>query len=288
MERKRILVVEDEGIVARDIQCRLVAMGFAAAGWVTTGPDAVLAVRDDPPDLVLMDIHLKGEMDGVDAARTIHADHDVPVVYLTAHADAATLERAMPTEPFGYVLKPFQDRELQVALEIALFKHDTQMTLRRQEEELRRVNGDMAAEKAFLAALFASMPSAVLVVDSSGEVRSTNASLDGDPQQRATDTMHFVPGDIVRCVNAIDSPGSCGNLEVCTRCNLRSSITDALRGARVHRRRAEIIVRDRTGTSRSTVAMVSAAPFDHGGDRMAVVIVEDITELEVLLRLVNG
>lgn len=285
MEGKRILVVEDEGIVARDIQCRLVAMGFAATGWVTTGPDAVVAVRDDPPDLVLMDIHLKGEMDGVDTARAIQAEHDVPVVYLTAHADAATLERAMSTEPFGYVLKPFQEQELRFALEIALFKHGTERTLRRQEEDLRRVNGDLNAERAFLSALFASMPSAILVVDSGGEVRSTNASLDGDP---LAGTMHVLPGDIVRCVNALDSPGSCGSLEVCTRCNVRSAITDALRGERVHRRRAEIIVRDRSGYPRSTVAMVSAAPFDRGGNRTAVAIVEDITELEVLRQLVNG
>jgi len=288
MGKGRILLVEDEGIVARDVQGRLGAIGFDADRWVVSGPDAVAAVCADPPDLVLMDIQLRNGMDGIEAARAIQACHRVPVVYLTAHADEATLTRAMGTEPFGYVLKPFQDRELQVAIEIALFKHATEQTLRRREEELQRINADLVAEKAFLEALFAAMPSPVLVVGADGTVRASNATPGREPKRSAEGGGTNLPGDLLRCVNALGIPGSCGCLESCSQCGLRSTLNEVFGGGRVHRRRVEMAARGGNGKERSAVTLLSATPLDYGGERMAVVVVEDVTELEGLRRLVGG
>ncbi len=133
MPKARILVVEDEVIVAMDIQSRLRSLGYMVADHVGTGEEAVRKAGETRPDLVLMDIRLAGEMDGIQAAEKIHAEFDIPVVYLTAYADEETIQRAKVTEPFGYILKPLQERELHAAIELALFKHQA-------EQELREVN----------------------------------------------------------------------------------------------------------------------------------------------------
>jgi CheY-like chemotaxis protein len=112
MTQTRILIVEDERVVARDIETRLARLGYAVAGVTRSGAEAVRLAVELRPDLVLMDIRLKGPMDGVDAAREIRVRCAVPVVYLTAYADEETLSRARVTGPFGYVLKPFEEREL--------------------------------------------------------------------------------------------------------------------------------------------------------------------------------
>ncbi len=133
MTRARILIVEDEGIVAKDIQNRLTRFGYTVVGVVETGAEAVRLSGEAQPDLVLMDIHLKGPMDGVEAAEQIRANWQIPVVYLTAYADDATLRRARVTEPFGYILKPFEERELPTILEMALYKHAAERRLRASE-----------------------------------------------------------------------------------------------------------------------------------------------------------
>ena len=112
---QKILVVEDENIVAMDLRTTLTRLGYEVVDTVGTGPQAIEQVEQRQPDLVLMDIQLRGYMDGIEAADRIRR-LDVPVVYLTAFSDDATLRRARDTEPFGYVLKPFDDRELQIVI----------------------------------------------------------------------------------------------------------------------------------------------------------------------------
>ncbi|MBW2204117.1 MAG: response regulator, partial [Deltaproteobacteria bacterium] len=112
MAKAEILIVEDDGVVARDIQNRLENLGFEVYAIVPSGEKAIQKAKEDSPDLVLMDIMLKGEMDGTVAAEQIRSQFDIPVVYLTAYADKGVLERAKVTEPFGYIIKPFEDREL--------------------------------------------------------------------------------------------------------------------------------------------------------------------------------
>lgn len=119
----RVLVVEDEHLVALDIGLRLGRMGHTVT-IAHTGEEAVELAASTPFDLVLMDIKLKGDLDGIDAAARIRGLHDVPVIYLTAYADNKTLERARETEPYAYVLKPFQERELKAAIELAVQRHE--------------------------------------------------------------------------------------------------------------------------------------------------------------------
>lgn len=128
-----ILIVEDEFIVSADIEERLMAMGYRVAGSTDTGEQAVELAGQQRPDLVLMDIRLRGEMDGITAAEEIRRRFRLPVIFLTAYSEDATLERAKVAEPYGYILKPFDDRELKSTMEIALYRHRT-------EEEIRRLN----------------------------------------------------------------------------------------------------------------------------------------------------
>ncbi len=131
MAGEKILIVEDEGIVARETEFRLKDLGYTVCGIVASGAEAIKKAEKARPDVVLMDIMLKGEMDGIEAAEQIHSKLSVPVVYVTAHADETTLQRAKRTEPMGYLLKPFNERELHAAIEIAIYKHTTESTAQR-------------------------------------------------------------------------------------------------------------------------------------------------------------
>lgn len=133
----KILVVEDESIVAMDIRKRLTRLGYEVAGTASSGENAVEMATLTHPNLVLMDIMLKGEMDGIEAAGLIRDRLNIPVVYLTAFSDEDTLQRAKVTGPFGYLIKPFEERELHVTLEIALYTHGIEQSLKKSQEELR-------------------------------------------------------------------------------------------------------------------------------------------------------
>lgn len=136
MREARLVIAEDELIVAKDLQRSLERLGYEVLATVATGEDAVARAGALHPDLVLMDIVLRGDTDGIDAASAIRERFDIPVVYLTAHADEATLQRAKVTEPFGYVLKPFEERELHKAILMALHKHRLEQELRDSREWL--------------------------------------------------------------------------------------------------------------------------------------------------------
>ena len=129
----KILIVEDERIVAIDIEQRLRMLGYSVVGSVATGQEALRLCSELHPDLVIMDIRIQGDMDGIATAACIRRDHFIPIVYLTAHSDEQTLERARKTEPYGYLLKPFQERELRTVIEMALYKHQAEKQLRASE-----------------------------------------------------------------------------------------------------------------------------------------------------------
>ncbi len=139
MATSHILVVEDEGIVAKDIKNRLKGFGYAVCALVSSAEEAIKKVEEMHPDLVLMNILLKGKMDGIEAAEQIRNRFNIPVVYLTAYTDDETLQRAKITEPFGYILKPFEDKELHTAIEIALYKHKMEQELKQSFEKLRSI-----------------------------------------------------------------------------------------------------------------------------------------------------
>jgi PAS domain S-box-containing protein len=135
-QQTRILVVEDEGIVAKDLQTRLKKMGYEVPLTVQTGEQALQAAQELRPQLILMDVRLKGQMDGIETSARIKQKLRTPVIFLTAYADEQTLGRAKLTEPYGFVLKPFNERELHTVIQVALHKHSTEVALRRSERWL--------------------------------------------------------------------------------------------------------------------------------------------------------
>jgi PAS domain S-box-containing protein len=143
MGETNILVVEDEGIVAEDIRSSLENLGYTVSAVASSGQEAIKKAEEYKPNLVLMDIVLKGEIDGIEAANQIRLCFNIPVIYLTAYAEERTLERAKVTEPFGYIVKPFEDRELRTTIEMALYKHKMENRLREREEWLSTTLGSI-------------------------------------------------------------------------------------------------------------------------------------------------
>ncbi len=123
MEDVKILVVEDESIIALNIKKKLKSFGYTVPAIVSTGEEAIKMTEITFPDLILMDVMLKGDMDGVQAIEEIRKRFDIPVIYLTAYSDDEVLERAKLTQPYGYIVKPFKANDLHTNIEIALYKH---------------------------------------------------------------------------------------------------------------------------------------------------------------------
>jgi len=160
MPNPQILVVEDEAIVAREIQNTLKSFGYDVPALASTANQAIEEARENHPDLVLMDIRLKGGTDGITAAEQIRARFDIPIIYLTAYADEKTLRRAKITEPFGYILKPFGRREIHSNIEMALHKHNIEKKLRDSQR--------------WLAATLESIGDAIIACDTKGRIVFVN------------------------------------------------------------------------------------------------------------------
>lgn len=156
----RILIVEDERIVAMDLAGTLTELGYSVAGMATRGEDAIEQAKRLNPNLILMDVRLAGKMDGIQAAQSIREERDVPVVYLTAHSDNETLRRAANTAASGYLVKPFKSPELRCVIEIALHKHAADVRMRENEQ--------------WLSTTLQSLAEAVIATDESGRVRIFN------------------------------------------------------------------------------------------------------------------
>jgi PAS domain S-box-containing protein len=160
MSKAKVLVVEDEGIVAKDIQSTLIQFGYDVPEVVSSGEEAIQATYRHDPDLVLMDIMIKGDLDGIDAAEIIHNQFNIPVVFLTAYSDEETLRRAKMTESYGFVSKPYEDKELFIATEFALYKHSM----------LKK----MFETKVWLDAILRSLSEGVIATDKNGYISFMN------------------------------------------------------------------------------------------------------------------
>lgn len=136
MSKNNILVVEDEAIVSKDIQQSLKKLGYNIVGAAATGEKAIELASEHKPDLVLMDIMLKGDMSGIDAAEKIKELLKIPVIYLTAYADENTLSKAKVTEPYGYIIKPFKEIDLHTSIEMALYKHSKEREIIKERDFL--------------------------------------------------------------------------------------------------------------------------------------------------------
>jgi PAS domain S-box-containing protein len=134
----RIAIVEDEGVVALDIKRHLENFGYEVVGIHSTGEEALEKLVEEDPTLILMDIRLQGELDGLETAELIKERYGIPVILLTAYADERTLERAKNIEPFGYIIKPFKERELRTTVEMALYRYRLEQRLQESEERYRR------------------------------------------------------------------------------------------------------------------------------------------------------
>jgi DNA-binding LytR/AlgR family response regulator len=129
-----ILVVEDESIVAKDIQVCLKKLGYEVVGVESSGEAAIQRAEEVHPDLVMMDIMLKGEMSGIEAADRIRKSQDIPVIFLTAYTDRNTVDKAKETEPYGYIIKPFKEIDIQTAIEIAMYKHGRELQVKKERD----------------------------------------------------------------------------------------------------------------------------------------------------------
>jgi PAS domain S-box-containing protein len=187
MSRAKILIVEDEGIEALDLQHRLTSLGYAAPDIASTGEEAVGKAGESCPELVLMDIMLGGEIDGVTAAEQIQARFDVPIVYVTAYADEVTLQRAKITEPYGYIVKPFKERELHITIDMALYKHKMERKLKESEK--------------WLAMTLRSIGDAVIATDKSGLITFMNPVAEGLMGWKLTEVLNRKLTEVFNIIN---------------------------------------------------------------------------------------
>lgn len=152
MSKTNILVVEDESIVSKDIQHSLKKLGYHVVGAAATGEKALELVRLERPDIVLMDIMLKGEMNGIETAEIIRTELAIPVIFLTAYADESTLAKAKVTEPYGYIIKPFKEIDLHTSIEMAIYKHAKEQEIIRERDLLFSIieNKEVSADFIFV------------------------------------------------------------------------------------------------------------------------------------------
>jgi len=186
----RVLVVEDEGLIAHDIASRLESLGHTVADTVSTA-DAAVAMAPQA-DVVLMDIRIDGPRDGVEAAKEIRERYHVPVIFLTAHADRSTLDRAKITGPFAYLVKPLSTNALQSAIEIALYKHGMERALEEQEAWLRTT--------------LASVADSTIVTDACGAIRVINRAAEQVTGWRAAEATGRPYGEILKLVSSSSEP----------------------------------------------------------------------------------
>ena len=146
MAKTSVLVVEDESIVAKDIQNSLKKLGYTVPSVENTGEDAIDAAGLHRPDLILMDIMLKGDISGIEAAEQIKNRYQIPVIFLTAYADESTLSKAKVTEPYGYIIKPFKEIDLHTSIEMALYKHGKEQEVKKERDLYSSIVLDKSSE----------------------------------------------------------------------------------------------------------------------------------------------
>jgi hypothetical protein len=248
----RILIVEDEILVARDLEQQLAALGYQIVGIAATGARALQLVAETQPHLILMDIRLQGALDGITTAEQIRQQYLLPVVYLTAHTDSATVERARITEPFGYILKPFEERELRTIIEMALYKHAAERKLR-------------ASERRFATTL-RSIGDAVIATDEQGFVTYMNPTAEAITGWPLTDAQGQPAANIFRIIHET------------TRQPAENPVTRVLLERAVVRLPNQTLLLTRDGQEIPVDDSASPILDDQGNCTGAVLVFHDITE----------
>ena len=157
---RKVFIVEDEIITAMEIKDRLQSLGFQVTGEAASGEEALVKIDREPPDLVLMDIKLKGEMDGVETGQHIKERYDIPITYLSAFSDDKTIARARETQPFSYLLKPFSEKELKTSIQLAVERKELENRMKQNEH--------------WLMTMINHHPHAVVMLDAEGKIRNLN------------------------------------------------------------------------------------------------------------------
>ncbi|NMB79405.1 MAG: response regulator [Methanomicrobiales archaeon] len=211
MQEKSVLIVEDEGVVALSIQAALTKMGYRVVGIAVTGTEAIALATDHKPDVILMDIHIKGDMDGIRTTEKLSEITDIPVIFLTAYADDETVQRAIRTKSHAYLVKPYNPRELYSNIEFAIYKHRM-----KGRSGTHRENLELYLTRSADAGLLIDMQNTIVFANSAAEtmlgwtaeemqkkpffslVNPTVSTADGPPDETikgilALDAVHFLP-----------------------------------------------------------------------------------------------
>ena len=247
---QRILIVEDELIVSADIASRLKRMGYLVTGQADTAERAIELCSESKPDLVLMDIRLKGDVDGVAAADTIRTQYQIPVVFLTAHADEPTLQRAKITEPYGYVLKPFEERELRIVIEMSLYRAKS---LRQQVQNRLQ-----------LAAILNCIGDAVMAIDPAGKISFLNPVAERLTCYKREEAKGRLLDEIASCHDLLsDAP-----------ITLEQLVHSSTKGTHSQ----ELRLRTHSGANYVVIASVTQLQMADGSQRGNVLVVRDISQ----------
>lgn len=252
MNEGEILIVEDEGLVAKDIQRRLEALGYRVGGVASSGEEALRKATEFQPALALLDIKLKGAMDGIELAQQLRDRYRIPVIYLTAYADDVTVQRVKKTEPLGYLIKPFDERELQTAIELALYKHRMELQLRES--------------KAWLAAALYCIGDAVIATDEQGLIRLMNPVAQDLTGWTATQALGRPLKDVFCIVNEE------------TRLPVESPVAQALNEGGIVGLADEAVLIGRNGAERVIYGSASPIRSPKGKTVGVVLAFRDITE----------
>jgi len=253
LQRKiRVLVVEDEIVVSEDLQQRLVTLGFEVTGAADTASEAIRAATSTAPDVALMDIMLHGRPEGIDAAEHLRTKLDIPVIFLTAHSDSATLKRAKLTDPAGYIVKPFDDSQLRVALELAPVRHE-------MERKAQRVNRWMTSMLTFIG-------DGVIATNCRSEILFLNSAAEKLTGWTQDDAVGKRCSEVVRLVNRLTGQP------------LEDPATRALRHGLVIRLDPDIELISRTGAKRCVDDTATPIVDDAGKVLGAVLVMVDAAE----------
>jgi PAS domain S-box-containing protein len=193
MEKAKIIIVEDEAIIGIEIEQQLQSLGYEVTSIVDTGEYAIKKAEEDKPDLILMDIRIKGDMDGIETAEEIRNRFGIPVIFSTAYLDQERIERAKITMPFGYVLKPIQERDLKVTIEMALYVSEVDAERRKAEENLKKAHEELLQKSIELSKVNENLHVYQIELEEQNEELKRTQNQHAEIQSRYFDLYNFAP-----------------------------------------------------------------------------------------------
>jgi two-component system cell cycle sensor histidine kinase/response regulator CckA len=276
--KTRVFIVEDEALIAMEVQDRLTSLGYSVCGLASRGEQALDFITEKPPDVVLMDVRLAGSLSGIETAELLRQRLDVPVIFLSAYSDAELLRRAGEVLPFGYLVKPFEERELHATIQMAIYKHRMERALReayaRLDEKVQERTAELAQSRADLAVTLDSIGDAVLATDATGRITRMNPAAEQLTGWRMSEAVGLPIGQVFLIINEQTREPAAIPVEAVLRTGQRQMLANHT--ALITRSGAEISIAD------------SAAPIRNAaGEIVGVVLVfRDETEARERRKLI--